>query len=216
MFARVYHQPGGCRISRLRLNSHPRHLRLGHAGALLKSLLDIQYYIELQRRILDIFRYVSCHERNFDTYSVVLESLLIDTCSFFDSSCQTFIREKSLAGHAFKQESSVVNFQKKVSGNAEFNFADYRELLEDDFVLSTKKVNLNPYEDVFYSNPMHYVPDTGLKHDRLTSFREARLRNVIHSLAAVFIILTLRNEAEFKAGSVSLELYELGLMVSCA
>ncbi len=201
---------------------------------LLKSLLDIPYYIELQRRMLDVFRYVSCHERNFETYSVILESLLIDTCSFFDSSCQTFIREKSLAGHAFKQESQIDNFRKKVSDSVEFNFKDYRELLEGDFVLSIKKVNLNPYEDALYSNPMNYLPDaisgyliepfkewaaestspwwkafTGLKHDRLTSFREARLRNVIHSLAAVFIILTLRNEAEFKAGSVSLELYEL-------
>lgn len=186
--------------------------------------------------MLDIFRYVSCHERNFDTYSVILESLLIDACSFFDSSCQTLIREKSRAGHTFKEESLVGDFKKKVSGNKEFNFGDYRQLLEGDFVLSTKKVNLNPYEDALYSNPMHYLPDaisgyliapfkewiagsvstspwwkafTGLKHDRLSNFREARLGNVIHSLAAAFIILTLRNESEFKAGSVSLELYEL-------
>ena len=43
----------------------------------------------------------------------------------------------------------------------------------------------------------------------MNSFREATLRNALHSLAATFIILTLRNEAEFKAGSVSLELYDL-------
>jgi hypothetical protein len=109
--------------------------------------------------MVDIFRYVSCHEKNFDTYSVVLESLLIDTCSFFDSSCQTFIREKSLAGHTFKQESRVGDFEKKVSGSAEFNFGDYRQLLEGDFVLSKMEVNLNPYEDALYSNPMHYLPD---------------------------------------------------------
>lgn len=200
----------------------------------MKLLLDIPYYIELQRRMFDILRYVSCHEKNFDTYSVILESLLIDTCSFFDSLCQTLIREKSLAGCTFKQESLVDSFKKKVSGNAEFNFGDYRELLEGDFVLSTKEVNLNPYEDALYSNPMHYLPDkvsghlivpfkewatgssspwwkafTDLKHDRMINFREAKLRNVIHSLAAVFIILTLRNETEFKAGSVSLELYDL-------
>jgi hypothetical protein len=184
--------------------------------------------------MLDIFRYVSCHERNFDTYSVILESLLIDTCSFFDSSCQTLIREKSMAGHAFKRASRVDDFKKKVSGRKEFNFGDYRKLLEGDFALSTKKVNLNKYEDALYSNPMNYLPDaisgypiapfkewaagdtspwwnafTGLKHNRLSNFREAQLRNVIHSLAAVFIILTLRHEAEFKGGSASLELYEL-------
>ena len=184
--------------------------------------------------MVDIFRYVSCHEKNFDTYSVILESLLIDTCSFFDSLCQTLIREKSLAGYAFKQESQVDDFKKKVSGAAEFNCGDYRKLLEGDFVLSTMEVNLNLYEEALYSNPMHYLPGavtghliapfnewaagsssswwksfTALKHDRMSNFREAKLRNVLYSLAAVFIILTLHNETEFKAGSVSLELYDL-------
>jgi hypothetical protein len=200
----------------------------------LKHQLDLPYYVELQRRMVDIFRYVSCHERNFATYSVILESLLIDTCSFFDSLCQTLIRERSVEGHAFKQESGVDDFSKKVSGKADFNFGDYRKLLEGDFILSTKGVNVNPYEDAFYSNPMHYLPDavaghlilpfqewdagdsspwwrafTELKHDRMSNFREATLRNALYSLAATFIILTLRHEAEFKAGSVSLELYDL-------
>jgi hypothetical protein len=50
---------------------------------------------------------------------------------------------------------------------------------------------------------------TDLKYDRINNFREAKLRNVLYSLAAVFVILTLRNETEFKAGSVSPELYDL-------
>jgi hypothetical protein len=200
----------------------------------MNPLLDIPYYMELQRRMVDIFRYVSCHEKNFDTYSVTLESLLIDACSFFDSLCQTFIREKSLRGRSFKQESQVGHFKEKVSLKEDFNCGDYRELLEGDFALSTWKVNVNPYEEAFYSNPMHYLPEqisghliapfeewatgkrppwweafTGLKHDRIRNYREANLRNVLHSLAGVFIILTLHHETEFKAGSVSLELYEL-------
>ena len=197
--------------------------------------MDIPYYIELQRRMFDIFRYVSCHEKNFDTYSVILESLLVDTCSFFDSLCQTLIREKSLAGMTFKHESQIGDFKRKVSDAAEFNFGDYRTLLEGDFVLSEKEVNLNPYEDALYSNPMRYAPDkissylifpfrewadstspspwwrafTDLKHDRLRNFREAKLKNAIHALAATFIILAIRNENEFKAGSITPELYDL-------
>ena len=66
--------------------------------------MDIQYYIELQRRMIDIFRYVSCHEKNFDTHSLILENLLEGTCSFFDSLCQTYIREMSASGLTFKQE----------------------------------------------------------------------------------------------------------------
>lgn len=197
--------------------------------------MDVPYYIELQRRMFDIFRYVSCHERNFSAYSVIIESLLVDTCSFFDSLCQTLIRERSGAGYTFKRESQIGDIRRKVSGAAEFNFADYRILLEGDFELSKREVNLNPYEDAAYSNPIYYSPDkisgyliapftewtsstlaspwwrafTDLKHDRLASFREASLKNAICALAAVFILLTIRNEAEFKAGTTSLELYDL-------
>jgi hypothetical protein len=206
-------------------------------GTFVKLLLDIPYYLELQRRMFDIFRYVSCHEKNFDTYSVVLESLLVDACSFFDSMCQTFIREQSLAGHTFKKQSETKRFTEKASGKEEFNFGDYRALLEDDYALSNREINLNPYEDALYSNPMHYSPDqisgylvspfkewavsgsgigspwwqafTALKHDRLRNFREAKLKNAIDSLAAAFMILTLRNETEFKAGTVPSDLYDL-------
>jgi hypothetical protein len=58
-----------------------------------KQQMDVPYFLELQRRLLEVFRFVSCHERNFATYSLVLESLLIDGGSFFDSLCQSYIRE---------------------------------------------------------------------------------------------------------------------------
>jgi hypothetical protein len=50
---------------------------------------------------------------------------------------------------------------------------------------------------------------THLKHDRLSNFFEANLRNALYSLAAAFIILTFRNAAEFQAGRVPPELYDL-------
>lgn len=109
--------------------------------------MDIEYYLELQRRMLDIFRYISCHEHNFETYSIVLESLLVDACSFFDSSCQTLIREKAATGHKFKEEAKVADFALKTTLGSNFNFADYRALLESDFVLSKKQVHLNLYDE---------------------------------------------------------------------
>ena len=199
----------------------------------MKQTLDIPYYLELQRRQFDILRYVSCHENNFETYSVILESLLIDACSFFDSLCQTLIREKAETGHQFKQGSAIPDFTAKVTGKADFNFGDYRTLLEGDFALSPREINVNVYEDALY-NPIHSLPDqvsgyriapfnewatggsspwwkafTDLKHDRMANFREAKLRHVLYSLGAVFIVLTIRNELDFKQGAVSLELYDL-------
>jgi len=114
-------------------------------------LVEIPYYLELQRRLVDVFRYISCHEKKFETHSVILESLLVDACSFFDSLCQTFIRDQSNSGRVFTNLSTVPDLQKKVSGSSDFNFGDYRNLLEGDFRLSQRRVNLNLYEGAFYS-----------------------------------------------------------------
>jgi hypothetical protein len=179
-------------------------------------LLDLPYYLELQRRMFDIFRYVSCHQKNFVTHSVMLESLLIGACSFFDSQCQTFIREKSHTQHIFRQQFKVKDFKKKVGGRDNFNFGDYRTLLEADFALSKRAVNLNPYEDAMILDPLNYAPKdingcpieplkewatgkspdwwsafTNLKHDRLKNHQEATLKNTVYALAAGFVILTL-------------------------
>lgn len=92
----------------------------------------------------------------------MLESLLVDACSFFDSSCQTLIREKAATGHKFKEEAKVADFALKTTLGSNFNFADYRALLEGDFVLSKRQVNLNLYEGKLFSNPItggSYSPD---------------------------------------------------------
>lgn len=202
-----------------------------------KHQLDIAYFMELQRRVFEIFRYVSCHEDNFDVYSIVLESVLVDSGSFFDSLCQTFIRSQSSSGQHFKRESEVSGFEKKANGTDDFNFADYRTILQGEFGLSERKVNLNPYVGAFYGNPTNYAPDnvsgyliepfrewsgddkaspwwkafTALKHDRLINFQQATLRNVVHAVAAVFIVLTMQNESDFKDGRVGFGIYDLFL-----
>ena len=199
--------------------------------------LEMAYYLELQRRVFDIFRYVSCHEANFKTYSVIIESVLVDAGSFFDSQCQTLIRHLSSERKAFKEELNVKDFKRKAEGKENFNFGDYRTLLEAEFTMSAKSVNLNPYDDAFFGNPTRYAPDkvngfilspfsdwakmniasswwtafTDLKHDRLSNFRNATLGAVVYTMAAVFIVLTVHNDAIFKQGRVDIAAYDLFL-----
>jgi hypothetical protein len=104
---------------------------------------DVSYYVFLQRRLYDIFSYVSCHIGNFDTHSIQIESLLVDVCSFFDSLCQRFICELAGSGRTFINGSSIDKFNQKVAGTVYFNAGDYRILLEGDFAFSLKEVNLN-------------------------------------------------------------------------
>jgi hypothetical protein len=195
---------------------------------------DIPYYVFLQRRTYDIFSYVSCHIDNFDTYSIQIESLLVDICSFFDSLCQRFIRELASSGQTFVNGSSIDKFTQKAAGADYFNAGDYRLLLEGDFTFSAKEVNLNAYEDNLYVNPLAFRPTdikgytlrpfeewlkgsstpwwcafTSLKHDRLSNMRQATLGNAVDALAATYILLTFRHEQTFKEGRVDAELYKL-------
>jgi len=198
--------------------------------------LEMAYYMELQRRVFDIFRYVSCHEANFNTYSVIIESVLVDAGSFFDSQCQTLIRHFA-QGHTFKEELKVRDFKRKAETKDNFNFGDYRTLLESEFTMSAMSVNLNRYDGAFFANPTRYMPDnvngfivspfsdwakadtasfwwaafTDLKHDRLSNFRNATLGAVVYTMAAVFIVLTLHNEPTFKEGRVEPAVYDLFL-----
>jgi hypothetical protein len=193
---------------------------------------DIQYFLGLQERFIDLLSYISCHENNFTCYSVKNESLIIDICSFFDSLCQTYIRELHASRHIFKKEAEVDKFKNKIEIKSDFNAGDYRNLLEGDFNLSNRLVNLNLYEDYPFINPLAYAPDkidgyrivpfiewkndkktewwdsfTNLKHNRVLNHKQASLRNVVFSLAAVFVILCLKNENSFIEGKVPKDIY---------
>jgi hypothetical protein len=111
----------------------------------------LPYFIDLQNRMIDIFPFVSCHENNFDAYSIKIESLFVDVCSFFDSLCQTYICEQHTKDYVFKDEAKVKRFAKKLASVKEpkstrkkedfFNTGDYRSLFEGTFRLSDKEVD---------------------------------------------------------------------------
>jgi len=175
---------------------------------------------------------MTCHEDHFLCYSIKGESLMIDVCSFFDSLCQTYIRDQHSSGYVFTNEAHIKDLQKKFEGKNNFNAADYRQLLDGDFNLSTRAVNLNLYNDHLFINPLRFSPEkidgykvfpfeewgnvemtkwwdsfTKLKHDRIRNHKEATLRNVVFSLAAVFVILCIENETAFKEGHVPPDIY---------
>ena len=196
--------------------------------------LDTIYYLELQKRLEEIVLFVSCHDDNFNSYSVKIENLFVDTCAFFDSLCQTFISEQVAQGHSFINQASVTNFLSKVSGSEYFNMGDYRKLLESEFGLSSKEININIHEDYYIANPMVGLPSdingykikpfenwgnggglqwwtrfTKMKHNRLLNIKEATLESVLHALGATYIILTVKNETTFKMGDVVTEIYKV-------
>lgn len=185
----------------------------------------LPYFIDLQNRMIDIFPFVSCHEKNFKTYSIKIESLFVDVCSFFDSLCQTYICEQHTQGYIFKSEANVTNFQKKLAKDEFFNASDYRILLEDTFILSAREVGINNYEGQLVVDAAQFFPTkehsyiiepfrewagggntdwwkayTKLKHNRLANHFEATLKNLLYAMAGTYIIITLRHIEFFQLG----------------
>lgn len=195
--------------------------------------LDIQYYIELQKRLKEIFLFVSCNKENNDVYSIKIENLFVDSCAFFDSLSQTFIREKREM-ISEKTAKEIKKFNPKISGKEHFNMGDYRLILEELFQMSEKEIILNSYDEDFREfkkfrglkegegyrikplaewkegkAPEWWNNFTSLKHDRLKNIKLANFESLIDSLGTVFVILAYRNEAAFKSGEIPDEVYDV-------
>jgi len=197
--------------------------------------LDIPYYLELQRRLENILLYVSCHENNFQTHSIKIENLFVDTCAFFESMCQSYLIENNNNGHKFEFAANISDFEKKVGGGKFFTIGDYRMILDNEFNLSGMNLNLNCYEDDYYGNPqaIDYPANINgyiikplerwgndktprwwsaynkLKHNRMKNIKKATLKNLINALGAAYLILTLRNELKFKKAKVPEDIYNV-------
>lgn len=128
----------------------------------------LPYFMDLQNRLIDIFPFVSCHESNFSTYSIKIESLLVDVCSFFDSLSQTYICERHKKGYPFKGQDKVKKFEKKIASVSNpkgsrnkdefFNAGDYRSLFEGTYKLSDREVGVNNYDGQLVLNVVQFPP----------------------------------------------------------
>src|SRR5689334_21878754 len=126
----------------------------------------LPYFVDLQNRMIDIFPFVSCHETNFGTYSIKIESLFVDVCSFFDSLSQTYICEQHKKGYPFKGQDKVKYFEKKIASVGQpkgsdkkgefFNAGDYRSLFEGTYRLSDKEVGVNNYDGQLVLNAVQF------------------------------------------------------------
>jgi hypothetical protein len=177
------------------------------------------------------------HQDNYNTFSIKIENLFVDTCAFFDSLCQTHIIESKTGGKNFIAESSVSNFARKISIKEYFNIDDYQKILESEYHVSSFEINLNSHIESYVGNPNYYIdqtnrcvdfylikpfeswanstnPDwwrnyTSLKHNRLDNIKLGNFKNLTFALAATFIILSIRNESIFKSARIDKEIYNV-------
>ncbi len=194
--------------------------------------IEAPYFLELQSRLLEIFKYVSCHKDNFNTYSIKIENLFVNVCAFYDSLAQALIRHLHSEGHVFT--STVSDFTKKMDGDKEMNFKDYRYLLINEFDMKEMEINLNVYEEGYIPNavrlPIEPIENflfkpygkvtsggaqkwwrafTKLKHDRLENIAHAKLKYLIDAMGATYILLTFKQKDAFVNATLPPEIFKV-------
>lgn len=132
------------------------------------------YYLHLERKLIEIFRYIECDTHNFQTYSIELSALFLSIGGELDS--------------VFKL---LCDFNQKENKNMK----EYRTILKEYFidledykVIVRKKFSIYPFNNFYNKSPKWWRDYNKVKHGRFENYQYATLENVINILAALYIL----------------------------
>lgn len=154
-------------------------------------------YKQLEKELSELSYYISFDKKQLNVYSIKISDLLLRTVSEIEN----------IAKELCKKE-NIKFYDKKRHIRKFVNFNEYVDKLEEKYLLSKKFVefkldnaNQNIYD--FKLTPFFkdkeikgksskvfswYFAYNKIKHDRVKYFKQANLNNLIHALAALFLL----------------------------
>lgn len=145
------------------------------------------YYLALENDIEKLARYIEFDKSNFETHSIELAHLLLAASSEADVVMKEFCKYLS---PGFKGEKIDL----------------YRDVIKEHFpAIINKSVNSHRYGLILEpwsnwsedKNPDWWRSYNKVKHERSTSFSKANLKNVLNSMAGLFIVNVYFNHENF-------------------
>lgn len=143
------------------------------------NLVHWNYYLALEQDLIKVSRFVEFDEDNFECYSIELAHLLIASASEID------VVLKALCNN--------------ISGKTHKTINHYRDTIKENLSdLITEKVYASRYglqltpwinwqkEDL---NPLWWKSYNNVKHQRDKHFKEANLKNVLNTVAALQLVI---------------------------
>lgn len=149
-------------------------------------------YLYLESRVIETEHYVAFADENLKTFSNVYEELLISICSELES---VFIEWVGKTNNT----ANINTYIKKIIFRKENDFdKEIRVFLSDVKInpfsdLKSFLCELNEYKKI--DSKIHlkwWYSYNKIKHDKSNYYKLANLENVLHSLAAIFIVENLR------------------------
>ena len=155
----------------------------------------LETFIDLERRMGDVLRVVPYEPIHMRTYSPVLASILLDSCSLTES-----ILKLSMDNVRYNSVASITSLRaKRYSGRPPYlNINDLRTVFRQDQFYE-KKIWLLPRGAAslpWYTwrypgtkNPKWWTAYNNTKHDRFGNARKATLNHTIHAMKGCFLAL---------------------------
>ena len=166
-----------------------------------------QYKI-LEDKLIELSEYVTIDPLNFATFSLQLNSLFILVCSEIDSVAGDFCKainadDKSIFGIINKIDIIVKNYPnlKNLRVSTKYPYAE---------------INMVPFQKFAPNSPSWWSDYNDIKHNRTEqedngryNYQKANLKNVLYSIAALYLLLTkLSEELDFKKDLLESRLFE--------
>lgn len=142
-----------------------------------RDRLHWDYYLTLERDLLECRRYVEFHDTNMKTYSTEFLQLFLLACSEIDILSQRICE--------------IINPNSKPR-----NMEGYKSIIEPLLHLSTFEVNslynqspIKPFQEWRYQDhPQWWGDHNAVKHDRYHCYENANLQNTLWSLAGLYVL----------------------------
>lgn len=143
------------------------------------SLLHWNYFIALEADIESLSRYVEFTKDNFKTYSIEIAHILLASSSEVDVVAKQFCKRLDA-----KSKASQIDQYREVITSAIPEFAD--SLIS----LPRYGLELSPWSN--WNNnqsPLWWKSHNEVKHQRNEHFPKANIKNVLNSMAGLFILI---------------------------
>lgn len=165
-----------------------------------------RYYLVLEQHVQRIEKYVDFTEDNYNTYSVEFISCLIEIGSEVD------VVMKDICGFSGEERKTMNDYVTPVLGK-------YQDIRAQE--IRVRGISIKPFEKWTTDSPAEslewWKAYNGVKHGRNVNYQQANLKNVIYSLAGLFLLEMYRikevaiSEAEPDIPERKSELFEIPL-----
>jgi hypothetical protein len=134
------------------------------------------YFLALDEDLAHLSRYIEFTEDNYDTYSIELAHLLLASASEIDVTLKLLCNLKNVE----RDHQKIIHYIPTIKSHI-------AELITEKCFIPRYGIELNPWGDIADSDesPLWWKAYNKVKHERNIMFKQASLKNVLNSMAAL-------------------------------